>query len=453
LRVAHLAANNLTVIRYFATHCRFKGGIAMLDLRLIREQPEFVKERLRTRGDNYDELIDRILALDEQRRQIIAEVESLKHRRNVVSKEIGMMMREGKDVTELREEMRQVGERINELDAKLREVESELEQALLVVPNIPHESVPVGSDETGNVVVRTWGEPRRFDFEPKPHWEIGEQLGIIDFARGVKLSGSRFYGLKGLGAALERALINFMLDLHTREHGYTEVFLPFLVKPYCMEGTGQLPKFSEEMYFCERDNLWLIPTAEVSVTNLHREEILDADDLPLKYVSYSACFRREAGAAGRDIKGVVRVHQFNKVELVKITTAEQSYDELESMVRDACHVLELLGLPHRVVLLCTGDLGFSAAKTYDIEVWMPGMNRWLEISSCSNCEDFQARRMNLRYRPHRGAKPRYAHTLNGSGVAVGRTLAAILENYQQRDGSVIIPEVLRPYLGNIDRIG
>lgn len=425
----------------------------MLDLRLIRERPNFVKERLRTRGDNYDELIDKIVSLDERRRQIIAEVESLKHRRNVVSKEIGMMMKEGKDVTELREEMRQVGNQINELDALLREVEGELENLLLFVPNIPHESVPIGSDETGNKVVRVWGELKEFDFEPKTHWEIGEQLGIIDFARGVKLSGSRFYGLKGLGAALERALINFMIDLHTREHGYIEVFLPFLVKTYCMEGTGQLPKFSDEMYYCERDNLWLIPTAEVSVTNLHREEILDIDDLPLKYVSYSACFRREAGAAGKDIKGVVRVHQFNKVELVKITSAEQSYDELESMVRDACHVLELLGLPYRVVLLCTGDLGFSASKTYDIEVWMPGMKRWLEISSCSNCEDFQAQRMNLRYRPYKGAKPRYAHTLNGSGVAVGRTLAAVLENYQQKDGSVILPEVLKTYLGGIERIG
>jgi seryl-tRNA synthetase len=426
--------------------------MAMLDLRLIRENPAFVKERLRTRGDDYDALIDQIVALDERRRQIIAEVETLKHRRNVVSKEIGMLLKEGKDATTLREEMRQVGDRINQLDGELREVESELERTLLFVPNLPHESVPVGSDETGNAIVRTWGEPKSFDFEPKPHWEIGERLGLFDFARGVKLSGSRFYGLKGWGAMLERALINFMLDLHVREHGYTEVFLPFLVKPYCMEGTGQLPKFSDEMYQCERDNLWLIPTAEVSVTNLHREEILDADELPLKYVSYSACFRREAGAAGKDIKGVVRVHQFNKVELVKITTAEQSYDELEGMVRDACHVLELLGLPHRVVLLCTGDMGFSAAKTYDLEVWMPGMNRWLEVSSCSNCEDFQARRMNLRYRPHRGAKPRFAHTLNGSGVAVGRTLAALLENYQQRDGSILIPEPLRPYLGGVERI-
>ena len=426
--------------------------MAMLDLRLIRENPESVKERLRARGDDYDALIDQIVALDERRRQIIAEVETLKHRRNVVSKEIGMLLKEGKDATALREEMRQVGDRINQLDGELREVERELERTLLFVPNLPHESVPIGSDETGNVVVRTFSEPRSFVFEPKPHWEIGERLGLFDFARGVKLSGSRFYGLKGWGAMLERALINFMLDLHVREHGYTEIFLPFLVKPYCLEGTGQLPKFSDEMYQCERDNLWLIPTAEVSVTNLHREEILDADELPLKYVSYSACFRREAGAAGKDIKGVVRVHQFNKVELVKITTAEQSYEELEGMVRDACHVLELLGLPHRVVLLCTGDMGFSAAKTYDLEVWMPGMNRWLEVSSCSNCEDFQARRMNLRYRPHRGVKPRFAHTLNGSGVAVGRTLAALLENYQQRDGSILIPEPLRPYLGGVERI-
>lgn len=424
----------------------------MLDIRVIREQPEQIKERLRTRGDSYDELVDRIVASDERRRQILSEVEELKHRRNIVSKQVGMMLKEGKDTTALREEMRQVGDRISRLDAELREVEKELEQAMLLLPNSPHESVPIGSDETANLVVRAWGEPREFPFEPRPHWELGEQLGIIDLARGVKLSGSRFYGLRGFGAALERALINFMLDLHTREHGYTEIFLPFLVKSHCPLGTGQLPKFGNEMYHCEQDDLWLIPTAEVSVTNLHRDELLDADDLPLKYVSYSACFRREAGAAGKDIKGIIRVHQFNKVELVKITTAEQSYDELESMVRDACRVLELLELPHRVVLLCTGDMGFASAKTYDIEVWMPGEKRWREVSSCSNCEDFQARRMNLRYRPQRGAKPRYAHTLNGSGLAVGRTLAAVLENYQQPDGGVIVPKVLRPYLNGLECI-
>lgn len=423
----------------------------MLNIRLIREQPDFVKARLNTRGDRWDELIDRIIALDKRRKQILVEVENLKHHRNVVSKEIGMMLKEGKDATALREEMRQVGDQISQLDAELRQVEEELEQAMLLVPNLPHETVPVGEDETKNVVVRTWGEPKQFDFEPLPHWELGERLEIIDSERGVKLSGSRFYALRGFGASLERALINFMLDLHTKEHGYTEVFLPFLVKPYCPLGTGQLPKLSDEMYHCERDDLWLIPTAEVSVTNLHREEILDAEVLPLKYVSYSACFRREAGAAGKDIKGVIRVHQFNKVELVKFTTAETSYDELESMLSDACHVLELLGLHYRVIVLCTGDIGFQAAKTYDIEVWMEGEKRWREISSCSNCEDFQARRMNLRYRPQRGARPRYLHTLNGSGVAIGRTTAAVLENYQQPDGSIVVPQVLRPYLGGLER--
>ncbi len=423
----------------------------MLDVRAIREQPKKIKERLRARGDNYDEIVDRIVALDERRRQILVEVEDLKHRRNVVSKQVGMMLKEGKDAVALREEMRSVGEQINRLDTELRQVEEGLEQAMLLLPNLPHGSVPIGEDEKDNVVVRTWKEPKDFDFEPKPHWELGERLGVIDFSRGAKLSGSRFYGLRGFGAALERALINFMLNLHTRNHGYTEVFFPFLVKPHCPLGTGQLPKFGGEMYYCERDDLWLIPTAEVSVTNLHRDEILNADDLPLKYVSYSACFRREAGAAGKDIKGVIRVHQFNKVELVKITEAEKSYEELEGMVQDASRVAELLGLPHRITLLCTGDLGFASAKTYDIEVWMPGEKRWREVSSCSNCEDFQARRMNLRYRPQQGAKPRYAHTLNGSGLAVGRTLAAVLENYQQPDGSIVIPEVLRPYLDGMEK--
>lgn len=419
---------------------------------MIRERPDWVKERIRLKGDNVDAEIDRILELDRQRREIIAEVEALKHERNVVSEEIARRKRLGEPVEELVEKMRDVSDRIKVLDEKLSENERELNSLLLIIPNLPHESVPVGEDESGNVEVMRWGEPRQFDFEPKPHWEIAQRLGIIDFERGVKLSGSRFYVLVGLGAKLERALISFMIDLHVEKHGYTEVFPPFMVRRDCMIGTGQLPKFEIEAYVCERDDLWLIPTAEVPVTNLHRDEILDREMLPLKYVAYSACFRREAGAAGRDTRGIIRVHQFNKVELVKFVEPERSYEELESLVRDAVEVLELLGLPYRVVEICTGDLGFAASKKYDPEVWMPAQGRYVEVSSCSNFEDFQARRANIRYRPAKGAKPRYVHTLNGSGLAVGRTLAALLENYQQEDGSVIIPEVLRPYMGGVERI-
>ncbi|MFA4029618.1 MAG: hypothetical protein GDYSWBUE_000911 [Candidatus Fervidibacterota bacterium] len=424
----------------------------MLDLRLIRERPEWVKERIRLKGDNVDAEIDRILELDRERREVIAEVEALKHERNIVSDEIARRKRLGEPVEELIEKMRDVSDRIKVLDAKLSENERELNSLLLLIPNLPHESVPIGEDESGNVEVMRWGEPRQFDFEPKPHWDIAQRLGIIDFERGVKLSGSRFYVLTGLGARLERALISFMIDLHVERHGYTEIFPPFMVRRDCMVGTGQLPKFEIEAYVCERDDLWLIPTAEVPVTNLHRDEILDREMLPLKYVAYSACFRREAGAAGKDTRGIIRVHQFNKVELVKFVEPERSYEELESLVRDAVEVLELLGLPYRVVEICTGDLGFAASKKYDPEVWMPGQGRYVEVSSCSNFEDFQARRANIRYRPAKGAKPRYVHTLNGSGLAVGRTLAALLENYQQEDGSVIIPEVLRPYMGGIDKI-
>ncbi len=421
-------------------------------MRLIRERPEWVKERIRLKGDNVDAEIDRILELDRERREVIAEVEALKHERNIVSDEIARRKRLGEPVEELIEKMRDVSDRIKVLDAKLSENERELNSLLLLIPNLPHESVPIGEDESGNVEVMRWGEPRQFDFEPKPHWDIAQRLGIIDFERGVKLSGSRFYVLTGLGARLERALISFMIDLHVERHGYTEIFPPFMVRRDCMVGTGQLPKFEIEAYVCERDDLWLIPTAEVPVTNLHRDEILDREMLPLKYVAYSACFRREAGAAGKDTRGIIRVHQFNKVELVKFVEPERSYEELESLVRDAVEVLELLGLPYRVVEICTGDLGFAASKKYDPEVWMPGQGRYVEVSSCSNFEDFQARRANIRYRPAKGAKPRYVHTLNGSGLAVGRTLAALLENYQQEDGSVIIPEVLRPYMGGIDKI-
>lgn len=419
---------------------------------MIRERPEWVKEQIRSKGDNVDAEIDRILELDRQRREIIAEVEALKHERNIVSEEIARRKRLGEPVEELIEKMRDVSDRIKVLDAKLSENERELNSLLLIIPNLPHKSVPIGEDESGNVEVMRWGEPRQFGFEPKPHWDIAQRLGIIDFERGVKLSGSRFYVLTGLGAKLERALISFMIDLHVEKHGYTEIFPPFMVRRDCMIGTGQLPKFEIESYVCERDDLWLIPTAEVPVTNLHRDEILDREMLPLKYVAYSACFRREAGAAGKDTRGIIRVHQFNKVELVKFVEPERSYEELESLVRDAVEVLELLGLPYRVVEICTGDLGFAASKKYDPEVWMPGQGRYVEVSSCSNFEDFQARRANIRYRPAKGAKPRYVHTLNGSGLAVGRTLAALLENYQQEDGSVIIPEVLRPYMGGIERI-
>ncbi|MCS7254449.1 MAG: serine--tRNA ligase [Armatimonadota bacterium] len=424
----------------------------MLDLRLIRERPEWVKERIRLKGDNVDAEVDRIVELDRRRREIIVEAEALKHERNIVSDEIAKRRRLGQPAEELIERMRDISDRIKWLDGKLSEIERELDSLLLIIPNLPHESVPIGEDESGNVEVMRWGEPRQFDFEPKPHWEIAQLLGIIDFERGVKLSGSRFYVLTGLGARLERALISFMIDLHVEKHGYTEVFPPFMVRRDCMVGTGQLPKFEVEAYVCERDDLWLIPTAEVPVTNLHRDEILDREMLPLKYVAYSACFRREAGAAGKDTRGIIRVHQFNKVELVKFVEPERSYEELESLVKDAVEVLELLGMPYRVVEMCTGDLGFAASKKYDPEVWMPGQGRYVEVSSCSNFEDFQARRANIRYRPAKGAKLRYVHTLNGSGLAVGRTLAALLENYQQEDGSVIIPEVLRPYMGGVERI-
>jgi seryl-tRNA synthetase len=329
-------------------------------------------------------------------------------------------------------------------------LEEQLEYYLLRIPNLPHPSVPIGKDENDNVEIRRWGEPPKFDFEPKPHWELGEKLGILDFERGTKLSGSRFVVKRGLGAKLVRALVNFMLDLHG-ERGYVEMYVPHLVKPEILIGTGQLPKFEEDLFKCERDNLYLIPTAEVPLTNLHREEILREEDLPLYYTAYTPCYRREAGSYGRDVKGLIRLHQFDKVELVKITKSEDSYGELEKLVNDAERVLQELELPYRVVELCTGDLGFSAAKTYDLEVWLPSYNRYREISSCSNCEDFQARRMKLRYKTKEG-KNVLCHTLNGSGLAVGRTLAAILENYQQEDGSVVIPKALRPYLGSVEVI-
>lgn len=416
----------------------------MLDLELIRKNPEFVKERLKTRGEGFEELVDKVMELDHERRSILRELESLRAERNAKSKEIGMLKRKGEDTSSLEEEVKKIKESIEAYEEKLASVEEKLRDLMLRIPNLPHKSVPIGRDESENVEVRRWGKPRDFSFEPRPHWEIGERLGIFDFERAGKISGSRFVILKDWGAKLERALINFMLDLHSRK-GYKEVWPPHLVRPEILVGTGQLPKFEEELYKCERDNLYLIPTAEVPLTNLYRDEILSEEDLPIYVVSYTPCYRREAGSYGKDVRGIIRQHQFNKVELVKIVKPEHSYEELERLTADAEDVLRLLELPYRVVLLCTGDMGFASAKTYDIEVWFPSQGRYREISSCSNCEDFQARRMNTRYRDAQG-KLHFVHTLNGSGLAIGRTLAAILENYQQEDGSVVVPEALRDYL-------
>jgi seryl-tRNA synthetase len=421
----------------------------MLDLRFIRENPDLVKEALVKL--NTTAPIDEILNLDERRRGLLSEVEALRARRNAVSKEIGKM-KDGHKRQALIEEMREVGERIKGLDDQVRQVEEQLNDALLQVPNMPHESVPVGRDESENVVVRTWGQPKEFNFEPLPHWDLGPTLDIIDFERGVKLSGTRFYVLKGRGARLQRALITWMLDLHVNEHGYTEIYPPFMVREECMWGAGQLPKFLDNIYHDVEDDAWFIGTAEIPLTNLHRDEILAPDMLPLDYVAYTACFRREKMSAGRDTRGIKRGHQFDKVEMYKFTTPETSYDELERLVEDAEDVCRRLGIAYRVVQMCTGDLGFSAAKKYDLEMWAPGVQEWLEVSSCSNCEDFQARRANIRYRPEPGAKPQFVHTLNGSGLALPRVMIAIIENYQQADGSIVVPEVLRPYMGGVEMI-
>lgn len=423
----------------------------MLDLKLIRNNPDLVRESLINRGEDAAPL-DELLTLDEKHRKVLAEVEELRSRRNKVSQEIAQYKRKGQDPGDILEQMRDVSDRIKELDGEIRELGDQINALLLRMPNIPHSSIPVGPTEAENVEVRRWGSPRKFDFEPKPHWDLGVDLGILDFERAGKVTGARFAFLKGLGAKLERAVINFMLDLHTREHGYTEIFPPFMANETSMIGTGQLPKFGEDMFKCEGSGYYLIPTAEVPVTNYHRDEILEGDALPLHYVAYSACFRAEAGAHGRDTRGLIRQHQFNKVELVKFVKPENSYDELEKLVGDAETVLQRLGLPYRVVMMCTGDVGFAAAKKYDPEVWMPSYDRYVEISSCSNFEDFQARRANIRFRPGPGEKPEFVHTLNGSGVAAGRTVAAILENYQLPDGSVEIPAALRPYMGGLDRI-
>lgn len=422
----------------------------MLEAKYIREHFEEVRQRLARRGQNVN--LDQFVSIDEERRKAIYEWERLRALQKKVSDEISRRKKEGKDVSELINEMKKVSKELKELGNELEEKEKKLEDFLLTIPNLPHISVPDGKNSDDNVEIRRWGEIPRFDFEPRPHWEIGEQLGILDFKNGAKIAGARFTLYWDLGAKLERALINFMLDLHTKEHGYTEVLPPFMVNRATMIGTGQLPKFEEELFKVEGTDYYLIPTAEVPVTNIHQNEILEEKDFPLKYVAYTPCFRKEAGSYGKDVRGLIRQHQFNKVELVKFTKKENSFEELEGLLNDAEEVLKRLKLPYRVVNLCSGDLGFSASKTYDIEVWLPGQNTYREISSCSNFEDFQARRAKIRYRVSGKSKTEYVHTLNGSGLAVGRTLVAILENYQKADGSVVIPEVLRPYLNGIEKI-
>jgi len=422
----------------------------LLDMKFVRNNPQVVQDALLKRGSAVT--LDEFLKLDQQRREKLFLVEQMKNRRNLVSEEIGRLKKAGKDAPEMQLEMRELSRQIKEIDEVYKDLENKLQRILLDIPNIPHETVPVGQSEADNQVVRTWGKPREFDFTPKPHWDLGEALDILDFERGGKVTGARFTFYKGFGASLERAVINFMLDLHTSQHNYVEVFPPFIVNRESMIGTGQLPKFAEDMFKIEGQEYYLIPTAEVPVTNLYRNEILDGARLPILHCAYSACFRAEAGAAGRDTRGLIRLHQFNKVELVKFCRPEDSYEELEKLTWNAERVLQILGLPYRVVVLCTGDLGFSAAKTYDIEVWLPSYQGYKEISSCSNFADFQARRAGIRFRNARG-KAELVHTLNGSGLAVGRTVAAILENCQESDGSVTVPEALRPYLGGLARIG
>lgn len=422
----------------------------MLDLKFIRENPEKVKQGIANKNEK--DRVDEILHLDKHRRELIAHSEELKAKRNQVSAEIPKLKKAGQDVTEILAEMKKVSDSITELDVKLREVENQLNEILMYIPNLPHESVPVGKSSEENVEVRRW-LPEGFSFEPengiKPldHIELGKKLNILDFERGAKVSGSGFPVYKGKGATLERALINFMLDYHLQQHGYSEIFPPFLVNRDSMRGTGQLPKMEEDMYFIEKDGLYPIPTAEVPITNLHREEVLNEKDLPIKYVGYSACFRREAGSYGKESKGFLRVHQFNKVEMVKFVKPETSYNELELLVKDAEDILQALKIPYRILMLCTGDLSFAAAKCYDIETWSPAENRWLEASSCSNFEDFQARRANIRFRNEQTKKLEFVHTLNGSGLATSRLMVSILENYQTPEGKVIVPPVLQKYTG------
>jgi len=418
----------------------------MLDIKRIRDDFENVKKAVESRGKG-DYNIGRTVELDDQRRALLAEVEALKADQNKASKEIPKMKKAGEDTTALMAEMKELSGKIAALDEQVKAVQAELREVLLGIPNTPNPESPIGKDDSDNVEIRRWGEPRQFDFEHKAHWDIGTDLDILDFDRAAKLSGARFTVYKGAGARLERSIINFFLNLHTDEQGYTELLTPFMVGRTAMTGTGQLPKFEDDMYHIPEVDQFLIPTAEVPVTNLLGDEIIDGAQLPIKYTAYTPCFRKEAGSAGRDTRGLVRQHQFNKVEMVKFVKPEDSYAELESLTNDAEEILQKLGIPYRVIILSTGDTGFSSAKTYDIEVWMPSYGRYVEISSCSNFEDFQARRANIRFRREAKAKPEFVHTLNGSGLAVGRTFAAILENYQNEDGSVTIPEVLRPYFG------
>jgi seryl-tRNA synthetase len=418
----------------------------MLDIRRLRAEPQVVKEALARRDPSLPDAVDRVLARDEERREALGVVNDLKAERNTASKRVGELKRAGEDAEEIIGRTRELGNRIDELDEVVRAADEEILEALLVVPNTPFDRVPPGGEEC-NQVLSTWGEPAAFDFEPRPHWEIGERLEILDLARGAKISGSGFPVLRGAGARLQRGLINFFLDVHTTEHGYVEVRVPYLVTPETMRGTGQLPKFADESYQSERDDLWLLPTAEVPVTNLHRDELLSLEDLPVRYTAYSPCFRREAGAAGKDTRGLLRVHQFDKVELVRYETPERSLEALEELTREAEVLLERLGLHHRRVLLATGDLGQSGAMTYDLEVWAPGVGTWLEVSSCTTFTDYQARRANLRFRRAQSEKPEFVHTLNGSALALPRVVAALLETYQEKDGSVSLPEVLHPYVG------
>ena len=417
----------------------------MLDLKLIRGETEKVKAALGRRKENVD--IDAVIATDDKRRALLVEVEGLKAKQNEVTKKIPAMKKAGEDTTAVFAEMKEISEKIKSLDAEVREIEDELNRMMLTIPNIPHDSVPDGDTDEDNIEIRKFGEPKNFGFEPKAHWDLGKDLGVLDPDTAAKITGARFTVYKDIGARLERAVINYYLDTHTEKHGYTEVFPPFMVHRNSMVGTGQLPKFEEDAFKVAGTEYFLVPTAEVPVTNMYREQILDGNQLPIKHVAYTACFRAEAGSAGRDTRGLIRQHQFNKVELVKFTKPEDSYEELEKLTNDAERVLQGLGLPYRVVRICIGDLGFTAAKKYDIEVWMPSYNRYVEISSCSNFEDFQARRANIKYKDGQGGKAQFVHTLNGSGVAVGRTVAAILENYQNEDGSITIPEVLVPYMG------
>ena len=422
----------------------------MLDMKWVRDHADEVAAMLANR--NYTFPLDKFVELDSMRRDALLEAEALKERRNAGAKEVGIKKKAGQNADDLMEEMRLIGEKVKELDDKTNTIQAELDDLAMRLPNRPHGSVPVGADENDNVEIRRHGKPREFTFEPKAHWDLGEPLGIMDFEKGVQLAESRFTVLKGAGARLERALMNFMLDLHTTKHGFTEIAPPILVNTATMSGTGQLPKFAEDLYRCANDDLWLIPTAEVPLTNLHAGEIMNETDLPRYYCAFTPCFRREAGSYGRDMRGMLRQHQFDKVEMVKLSTPENSYDELEHMTDCAEKVLQLLGIPYRVICLCTGDMGFGAAKTYDIEVWLPSQNCYREISSCSNCEDFQARRMGTKYRPASGGKPRFVHTLNGSGIAIGRCLIAIMENFQNEDGSITVPEALRHYAGGLETV-